>query len=59
MKDAIEAHIGKFTKMEISALCPSVGQKSIEGILKLLSDEGQIVKKGSGRNTFYIKADAQ
>ena len=59
VKDTIEAHIGKFTKMEIVALCPGVGQKSIEGILKILLNEGQIVKMGSGRNTFYVKADVQ
>ncbi len=59
VRDTIEGRVGKFTKMEIVALCPSVGQKSIEGILKILSDEGQIVKMGSGRTTFYVKADAQ
>ena len=59
VKDTIEAHIGKFTKMELVALCPSIGQKSRESVLKILLYEGQIVKMGSGRNTFYVNADAQ
>lgn len=57
VRKAISSIIGKFTKSQVSELCPSLSIKSIESSIKKLSDENFIEKKGSGKNTFYIKKD--
>ena len=58
VKACISERIGKFSKQEILALCPSLGSSSVESALKKLVDEGYIVRIGSGRNTLYVRADA-
>lgn len=55
VKKAIESIIGKFTKSQISELCPSLSVKSVESSLKKLVDESFIEKQGSGKNTYYIR----
>ena len=55
VKTAVDSKIGKFTKKEIAMICPSISEKSVEGALKKLLDEGYIEKHGSARNTFYAK----
>lgn len=55
VKKAIESVIGKFTKSQISQLCPSLSVKSVESSLKKLVDESFIEKQGSGKNTYYIR----
>lgn len=57
VKKAISAIIGKFTKSQIAELCPSLSVKSIEGALKKLANEEKIKKRGTGKNTFYIRND--
>ena len=51
--------IGKFTGAEVIVHCPSVGRSSVLAALKRLTEEGQIIKEGSGKNTFYIRADSK
>ena len=58
VKACISERIGKFSKQEILALCPSLGSSSVESALKKLVDEGYIVRIGSGRKTLYVRADA-
>ena len=58
VKACAAERIGKFSKQEILALCPSLGSSSVESALKKLVDEGYIVRIGSGRNTLYVRADA-
>ena len=54
VKKIVDEKIGKFTKQEISELCPLLSTSSIEKVLNKLVEEGKIEKKGSGKNTFYV-----
>ena len=56
---AIYSKMGKLSKSDIVELCPSIGIKSVELALKQLAEEGAILKKGSGRATFYVRSDSQ
>lgn len=52
---AFKKKLGKIRKNDIAELCPSISISAIEkGIAKILAD-GEIEKKGSGKNTFYVK----
>ena len=51
----INEKIGKFTKTDICELCPTISINSVEKQLTILSNSGEIVKCGSGKNTYYIK----
>ena len=55
VKKAIKTKIGKFTKTDIVALCPSISASSVENSLKKLSRSGEITKHGRGRTTFYTR----
>ena len=55
---AVNMKIGRFTKSEIQELCPDIGRASVENSLSELVREGFIIRKGSGRGTYYIRADA-
>ena len=46
------------SKSDIAELCPSIGTKSVELALKQLVEEGILLKKGSGRATFYVRSDS-
>jgi ribosomal protein L36 len=39
-------------------MCPTSGKTSVESSLKKLCRNGDIVKMGSGRATFYVISDA-
>lgn len=52
---AVATRIGKFTKADILALCPSISASSVEGSLKKLVRRGMIEKHGNGRSTFYTR----
>ena len=58
VKACVTERIGKFSKLEVLTLCPSLGSSSVESALKKLVDEGYLVRIGSGRKTQYVKADA-
>ncbi len=58
VRKAVANTLGKFTKSQIAELCPSLSVKSIESSLKKLADENKIQKKGSGKNTFYVRKDS-
>ena len=55
VKKAVETRIGKFTKMDIVGLCPSISASSVEASLKKLSRQVEIAKHGVGRATFYTR----
>lgn len=55
VRKAVGTRIGKFTKADIVALCPSISASSVEGSLKKLSRTGVITKHGAGRSTFYTR----
>lgn len=52
---AVNFKLGKFTKMDILELVPSLSSTSIERSLKKLCDLGEIRKKGVGKSTYYIR----
>ena len=52
---AVATRIGKFSKADILALCPSLSASSVESSLKKLADNGMIEKHGNGRSTFYTR----
>ncbi len=55
VKTAVNSKIGKFTKKEISNICPSISEKSVEASLKKLIDENYIELHGAGKNSFYAR----
>jgi len=56
VKAAVDTKLGKFTKKEITNICPSISEKSVEASLKKLVDESYVEKHGSGKGTFYSKS---
>ena len=52
---AVATRIGKFTKADIAALCPSISASSVESSLKKLVRNGVIEMHGHGRATFYSR----
>lgn len=59
VKKYAEEKLGKFTGADVVAHCPSIGRSSVLAALKKLSEEGIIIREGSGRNTFYYRADSK
>ncbi len=59
VKKYIEEKIGKFTGADVVAHCPSIGRSSVLAALKKLTEEGLITREGSGRSTFYVRADSK
>ncbi len=55
VRSAIDQKIGKFTKSELMELVPSLSRASIESSLKRLTEEGYIMRHGSGKATFYVR----
>ncbi len=50
---AAQSKIGRFTKQDICALCPSLSLSSIENALRKLTASGELVKEGKGKSTTY------
>ena len=59
VKRYTEEKIGKFTGADVVAYCPSIGRSSALAALKKLTEEGKIIRQGSGRSTFYVRADSK
>ena len=57
VRKAILNKIGKFTKQDIIELCPSLSLSSIEGSLRGLVKNGEIVRLGAGKKTHYVRKD--
>lgn len=55
VRKAVDNTLGVFTKAQILELCPSIRSSSVEAALKRLKDEHYIIRKGSGRNTVYLR----
>lgn len=56
VKRYVADKIGAFTSAEVLTHCPSIGKSSALAALKKLTEEGVILRQGSGRGTFYKKA---
>lgn len=55
IKTYTENILGKFSKQDALAACPSLGSSSVESALKKLVDEGAIIRTGAGRKTMYMR----
>ena len=55
----VETKIGKFTGNDVVVHCPGAGRSSVLAALKKLTEEGVLVRQGSGRSTYYIRADSR
>ncbi len=55
VRKATENKIGKFSKQDIRELCPSLSISSIEGSLRTLVEEGELMRGGSGKATYYVR----
>lgn len=59
VRRTVYSKMGKLSKSDIAELCPSIGIKSVELALKQLVEDGVLLKKGSGRATFYVRSDSE
>lgn len=59
VKKYTEETIGKFTGADVAAHCPSIGRSFVLAALKKLTEEGVVIREGSGRSTFYVRADSK
>lgn len=57
VQETIKTKVGKFTKADILALCPTISETTIERCIKKLSDKGMIQKHGEYKSTFYTRKD--
>lgn len=57
VRRATHNKIGRFTKQDIRELCPSLEVSTVEGALRKMVAEGELVREGSGRSTRYFIAD--
>lgn len=55
VRKAVESRIGKFTKREITELCPNLSASTVERILRAMVEKGDLARQGAGKNTVYIK----
>lgn len=55
VRKATKNKIGKFSKQDIRELCPSLSISSIEGSLRTLVKEGDLMRGGSGKTTYYVR----
>lgn len=55
VRKATKNKIGKFSKQDIRKLCPSLSISSIEGSLRTLVKEGELMRGGSGKATYYVR----
>ena len=55
VRKAVHNKIGKFSKQDIRELCPSLSISSIEGSLRTLVKEGELMRGGSGKATYYVR----
>ncbi len=52
---AAQNKIGRFSKQDIRELCPSLSISSIEGSLRKLTESGELIREGKGKNTKYYR----
>ena len=55
VRKAVKNKTGRFSKQDIRELCPSLSVSSIEGDLRTLVKEGELMKGGSGKATYYVR----
>ena len=55
VRKATQNKIGKFNKQDIRELCPSLSISSIEGSLRKLVEDGELLREGTGKATYYVR----
>lgn len=55
VKLTIQKFIGKFKKVDILEFCPTLSASSVEKSLNVLVENGEIIRYGNGKNTFYTR----
>ena len=55
VRRASKNKIGRFNKLTIRELCPTLSDSSIEGALRKLVAAGELKKEGNGKNTCYFR----
>lgn len=55
VKEYVDRKIGRFTGTDAIIGCPALGRSSVLSALKKLTEEDYILRKGSGRSTYYVK----
>ena len=55
VRKAVESKIGRFTKREITELCPNISTSTVERNLRAMVNKGELEKQGAGKNTVYIR----
>ncbi len=55
VKRYVEGKVGRFTGADAVISCPKLSRSSVLSQLKRLTEEGLIIRKESGRNTFYVR----
>ena len=56
VRKASEQKIGRFTKQDIRELIPSLSLSSVEGALRKMVANGELIREGAGRNTKYYRS---
>ena len=57
VKKYAEEKVGRFTGAEVVRDCPKIGRSSALAALKKLTEEGRILRLGTGRSTYYVRAE--
>lgn len=57
VQNIVNTKIGKFTKADILALCPTLSETTIERCLKTLLDQNKIEKHGDRKGSYYTRKD--
>ena len=55
VRKATEEKIGRFTKQDIRELVPSLSLSSVEGALRKMVSNGELVREDTGRSTKYYR----
>ena len=58
LKAAKRLH-GRIKKADIAALCPELNRTALDKAIRQLVSNGTLVRYGTGRSTFYVRADEE
>ena len=59
VKNYVNGKIGRITAADVVANCPKLGKSTVLREIKRLTEEGLLIKQGSGRSTCYIRSDSK
>ena len=55
VRKAVQSRIGRFTKREITELCPNLSASTVERSLRAMVNRGELERQGAGKSTFYVR----